>query len=235
MWDARTEPGIIDAFARLWGTDELLVSFDTINISFPNRKDSPWKGSPPHVDQSPFRQGLHCVQGIINLSKAGPEDGGLVVYPGSHKYLEEFFETQTDKSTWDRRDAYGFQESQVEWFKNKGIAPVKVCAEVGDLIMWDSRTVHHPIQPSKLSNTIRTVIYASYTPARFAHPESLKVKAEIFEKFGGTTHWAHDNIVPRYEKARREDGTVDPKDTSEPFEKPERSDKLLKLAGVKAY
>lgn len=33
------EPGVLDAFTKFWGTDELLVSFDSLNITFANRKD----------------------------------------------------------------------------------------------------------------------------------------------------------------------------------------------------
>lgn len=82
MWDARLEPGVIDAFAKLWGTEELLVSFDALNVTFPNRKDIPPKEPWEHVDQSPKRRGLHCLQGIIQLSHAGPEDG--VSLPSLH-------------------------------------------------------------------------------------------------------------------------------------------------------
>jgi hypothetical protein len=235
MWDARMEPGIISAFATLWGTQELLVSFDALNITFPNRKDVPRMLSWEHIDQSPLRRGLHCVQGVINLSKSGPEDGGLMVYPGSHRLTEEFFDTCTDKTTWSKKDLYMFEEGQLAWFKDREIEPVKVEVDYGDLILWDSRTIHYGAEPTALSTTIRTVIYAAYTPARLATPEALKVKAEVFEKFGGTTHWPHDNISSRIEKAKRDDGTVDPRDHSEPREKPERSDKLLRLAGMKPY
>lgn len=235
MWDARMEPGIIEPFAKLWGTDELLVSFDALNITFPNRKDVPRKEPWEHIDQSPFRRGLHCVQGIINLSTSGPEDGGLMVYPGSHKLTQEFFDTQTDKATWTKKDYYHYEKEQLEWFKNKGLKPLKIEADYGDLILWDSRTIHYGSEPNELGKTIRTVIYATYTPAKMASEEALKVKAEIFEKFGGTTHWPHDNIVPRFKKAILEDGTVDPQDTSEPKEKPTKTDNLLKLAGVKPY
>lgn len=84
-------------FQALWGTDELLASFgeftrlyddvepmltciDGFNLSlpFPDRPQedfTPW----PHVDQSPLVKGLHCVQGIINISENGPDDGGLMV------------------------------------------------------------------------------------------------------------------------------------------------------------
>ena len=42
------------------------------------------------------------------------------------------------------------------------------------------------------------------------------------------------NIRAASEKPMR-DGKVCPKDRSEPFEKPEITDRLLQLAGVKAY
>lgn len=235
MWEARMEPGILKPFETLWGTDELLASFDSLNITFPNRKDVPRKPAWEHIDQSPLRRGLHCVQGIINLSTSGPEDGGLVVYPGSHLLNDEFFDTQTDKTTWEPLDRYMFSKDQLYWFAERNIKPFKVCADVGDLIMWDSRTVHYGSEPSEASNTIRTAIYAAYTPAHLATAETLKTKADIFEEWGGTTHWPHDNVVKRSYQTFLEDGTRDPRDRNRPRELPELSDKLLKLAGVKPY
>lgn len=55
-WEARTEPKVVEIFEKLWGTKELISSFDGMNISMPNRKDltwSPW----PHCDQNPKRKG----------------------------------------------------------------------------------------------------------------------------------------------------------------------------------
>ncbi|KAH8884207.1 phytanoyl-CoA dioxygenase [Thozetella sp. PMI_491] len=235
MWDARMEPGVLDAFAKVWGTEELIVSFDSLNITFPNRKDVPRKGAWEHVDQSPLRRGMHCVQGIICLSTAGPEDGGLVVYPGSHLYHDEFLDTQTDRSTWKPKDMYWFGKDELAWFKAKGIAPIKVCADIGDLIVWDSRTIHYGQEPSEASSTIRTVIYAAYSPAKLASAETLVLKAEVFRKFGGTTHWPHDNVVVRKYETYLEDGTRDPRDRDQPLDMPEMTDKLLRLAGVKPY
>lgn len=34
-WDIRQEPAIIDAFAKIWGTEELLCSMDAVNLSVP--------------------------------------------------------------------------------------------------------------------------------------------------------------------------------------------------------
>jgi hypothetical protein len=55
-WEARTEPNVVAIFEKLWGTNELITSFDGMNISLPNRTDlnwSPW----PHCDQNPERKG----------------------------------------------------------------------------------------------------------------------------------------------------------------------------------
>ncbi|KUJ09729.1 phytanoyl-CoA dioxygenase [Mollisia scopiformis] len=235
MWDARMEPGVVDAFTHLWGTDELLVSFDALNITLPNRKDVPRKPAWEHIDQSPFRRGMHCVQGIINLSPSGPDDGGLVIYPGSHKLNDEFFDTQTEKSSWESKDLYMFEREQLEWFTDRGIKPYKVCADVGDLILWDSRTVHYGSEPSEASNQIRTIIYVTYTPARLASEDSLEKKRAIFKAWGGTTHWPHDNIVFINTQTLLDDGTRDPRDRDGPLELPEMSDKLLRFAGAKSY
>ena len=44
---------MIQTFAELWGTDELLVSFDAVNVTFPygehGRMDEPWVTPWPYV------------------------------------------------------------------------------------------------------------------------------------------------------------------------------------------
>ncbi|KIW23901.1 uncharacterized protein PV07_12063 [Cladophialophora immunda] len=233
MWEARQEPGVVDAFARIWGTHELLVSFDSLNVTLPNLKTprAPW----PHIDQAPRKRGLHCIQGIINLSHAGPEDGSLVVIPGSSKLVEEFFDTKTDPSTWEWRDNRYFDDKDMEFFTSRGLKPMKVLAEPGDLILWDSRTIHWGGEPTEKSNTTRAVIYAAYAPAKLASKDALEEKERVFSAWGATTHWPHDNIKLRDLQARLPDGTPDPRHRSEPLEKPEVTDKVLRLAGVKAY
>ncbi|KAL1613809.1 hypothetical protein SLS54_010270 [Diplodia seriata] len=238
MWEIRLEPGVVGAFASLWGTDELLVSFDALNVTLPAhlRADAathPAKAAWPHVDQSPLRRGACCVQGVVNLSPSGARDGGLVVYPGTHRLMEEFFATETDAAAWEARDLYMFSEEQLAWFAGRGCAAKKVVAEPGDLLVWDSRTVHWGAEPE--SEQIRTVVYASYAPAKWASEAQLREKAKIFGKWAGTTHWPHDNIVYREGRALLPDGSEDPRNRSEPREKPVLGERLLKLAGAVRY
>ncbi|KAE9581269.1 hypothetical protein CGMCC3_g2564 [Colletotrichum fructicola] len=205
VWDARQEPGDVN-----W---------------------SPW----PHVDQAPERKGLSCVQGIINLSRAGPKDGGLLLMKGSSKLFDKFFALNPpDRSQGigaKHYDFYPFKEHHVRWFKEQGCELIKVCAEPGDLILWDSRSMHYAAFPE--SDTIRTIIYACYTPARFLLEEDRQKKVEIFKRWEATTHWPHCNLHS-HGKAKI-NGEVDPDERDEPMEKPELTPQLLKLAGVIKY
>ncbi|KAE9575014.1 hypothetical protein CGCF415_v005081 [Colletotrichum fructicola] len=234
MWDIRLEPGVVDIFSKIWKTNELIVSFDALNITLPRRAGHVPREKWPHVDQSPYRNGLQCVQGIVNLSESGPEDGGLTVYPGSHKVTEQFFRENTERSEWTRKDFFRYSSDQIAWFEKRGYREHKVIAKPGDLIIWDSRLIHFGAEPTASSDRIRTIVYVSYAPASFATEEVLAAKAEAFNRWLATTHWPHDNIVLRTNQPTLPDGTTD-KRRSEPLEKPELSDDLLRLAGIKAY
>ncbi|KAI0973186.1 hypothetical protein F4678DRAFT_40720 [Xylaria arbuscula] len=234
MWDARTEPNVIKPFSELWGTDELIVSFDAFNVTLPGRKDDdfkPW----PHTDQAPERKGLACVQGLLNLTPAGPKDGGLLLNVGSSALFEEYFETvgaRPRKSTDAKHyDYYMFQLEDLEWFKERGCREIKIEMEPGDLVLWDSRTIHHVAKIE--TEQIRSVIYVCMTPSSLAKPEDLQYKKELFERFEATTHWPHCNIWGQGKAMI--DGKIDPLERDEPLEKPVVTDQILRLAGIKSY
>lgn len=171
VWRARLEPGVISAFSKIWNDPNLLVSFDGINITLPlppstsRPKPARW----PHQDQDARIRGFQCAQGIINLVQNGPEDGGLVVMKGSHLLNDEFFKTHTmeKNEAWGKvpDDWHGFSEEEVGWFEKRGCEIVKVCAEAGDLIVWDSRTVHYNVLPE--GKQTRAVICMSLCESYF--------------------------------------------------------------------
>lgn len=99
----------------------------------------------------------------------------------------------------------------------------------------DSRTVHWGGEPNPDSNVVRTVIYAAYAPARLASTAALAEKKRIFELYGATTHWPHDNIALRDLQAKLPDGTQCPRHRVEPMMKAKQTEQLLRLAGVLAY
>ncbi|GLI76566.1 hypothetical protein PoHVEF18_004839 [Penicillium ochrochloron] len=236
IWEARQEASVLDAFAKIWGTDELISSYDTINITLPNAASmggvTPW----PHVDQAPERQGMQCIQGFLNLSESGPKDGGLVVMEGSAPLFEKFFkEFPPDRTKGPlaalHYDFYPFEDKDLKWYESHGCKIVKVCAEPGDLVLWDSRQMHYAVYPE--TDLIRTVIYTCYTPAAWISEEDREKKKEIFQNWETTTHWPHINIHSHGKHMI--DGKLDPLERAEPLEKPEITDKFEKLAALKPY
>jgi hypothetical protein len=160
-WAVRQEPGVIDAFEKVYDTEDLIVSFDSVNIGFPNRTDvkpnTPW----PHQDQDPEKPGFRCLQGLVNLLPNGPEDGGLIVCKGAHLLSEEFHEVFKDEERiWSwyvspllyllgalvlivivrTKEWYGFTDAGLAWLKEKGCEWIKLTAEPGDLLLCKSIT-----------------------------------------------------------------------------------------------
>ncbi|KAJ5370513.1 uncharacterized protein N7496_006605 [Penicillium cataractarum] len=234
MWEGRLEPAVQKVFADIWGTDELLVSFDGFNMTPPRLRGTDWKPW-PHCDQHPLRRGLQCVQGLMNFAPNGPKDGGLLLMEGSSQLYDTFFkENRQQEGDADRpKDLFIFTQEDVKWFEARGCKLIKVCLEPGDFVVWDSRTMHYACFPDAESQTIRSIQYICMTPAKFATKEDLELKAELFKGWNSTTHWPHCNI--HRQGAPMRNGEVDPLDRKEPLEKPVLSDRLLQLAGVKAY
>lgn len=235
-WDIRAEPGVVDAFARLWGTPELIVSYDSTNISLPLGAElnadrvAPW----PHVDQSPTRTFLHCVQGIVNLHENGPKDGGLTVLAGSTPLFEEYFATHPHlkpEDGWPTADWWGHAEAELQWFYDHGCEWVKVEAGPGDLILWDSRTVHYGAAAEGTEPRVAT--YVCYKPAKDMSEEKLKLKQECFEKYWGTSH---DPLEFRITAARfKPHWDVKDGERTEPRTKPVLSERTKQLAGLVPY
>lgn len=146
VWKIRTEPGVLATFAAIWGTKDLIVSFDGMNVSLPLNPTSgrtdieptkPW----PHIDQNPRTvERLELYQGIANLAKNGSDDGGLVVLKGSHLLHKEHFEEiggfreKSDSGV--NQNGYDFEKEDADWYRERGCEEVKICAEAGDLILW---------------------------------------------------------------------------------------------------
>lgn len=202
VWDVRQNPAIIGTFARLWETEDLLVSFDGISVHLPPEvsrrgwfRGSQWL----HTDQSPTKKGLHCIQGLVNLYPVNEGDATLTFLDGSHKHHEEFFShiNQTDfKPDWFKLD-----EDQTTFFTNKGCKQYCVQADEGSLVLWDSRTMHSGIEPQhgRANPNYRIVIYVCMTPKRLATPAGIEKRIKAFEELRMTTHWPHlPKLFPKH-------------------------------------
>ncbi|GAA6012673.1 hypothetical protein JCM10207_009079 [Rhodosporidiobolus poonsookiae] len=237
VWECRTEPGVLDAFSKVWGTKELITSFDGASVMLPKRKDVTDAGRWPHIDQNPFRHGFYCLQGILNLNYNGPEDGGLQVLENSHKLMRRHFEEtgRTETRSWGPVDWAGFEPEEEEWFFERGCKWVKVCAQPGDLILWDSRAMHMNCTPQSERDRVNT--YICMSPAKLCSKEDMQTRIEAFETWQGTTHVPHKDLFtrPHEPKIRSETGLPDPLDTGVPANKPSINDTILKLVGKVPY
>ncbi|KAM0748997.1 hypothetical protein T439DRAFT_343538 [Meredithblackwellia eburnea MCA 4105] len=245
VWKVRTEPGVLAQFEELWGTKELLVSFDAINVTLPvgdgprSRKDGQGPtGFWAHIDQEPNNLSYRLTQGFVAITESGPKDGGLIVIKNSHLYHEKFFarpgayKKELDSGA---RNFYRYTEEDVEWYLSQpGVEKIKVEANAGDLVMWDSRTIHWNCTPE--DGRIRVVVYTCYAPRSHATAEVLKRKAEIFEARQRTTHWPAENTVlapPPMPRA----GNIRPAslNRTRPAVEPVITDQVLRLVGALAY
>ncbi|KAK9425637.1 putative Phytanoyl-CoA dioxygenase [Seiridium unicorne] len=232
-WDIRCEPGVVDAFAKVFDTDDLIVSFDAVSFALPNRKDTaenkPW----PHQDQDPEKPGFRCLQGVVNLLPNGPKDGGLIVCKGAHKLSDEFhedFKNEVDPVHRWTKEWYGFSDAGMKWLAEKGCEWIKVEAEPGDLLLWDSRLPHYNMNPT--GDRARFATYTCYMPAAEASQEDLLRKKEAFEKQLGTTHWpnaAHVHDVSQ--TLMRKQGPC-PYNDDKPRQPTKLNERGLKLTGI---
>ncbi|KAJ5128232.1 hypothetical protein N7526_006398 [Penicillium atrosanguineum] len=226
VWDIRSEPGVVAAFEKIYDDEDLIVSFDAINFQFPNRTDiapnKPW----PHQDQDPEKHGFRCMQGLVNTLPNGPEDGGLIVCRGGHLLSEQFHKEMADEEripAW-TPEWYGFTE--------RGQKPrmhlEKVCAEPGDLLLWDSRTPHYNLSPK--NDQPRFAVYTCFMPVADASQDDLLRKKDAFDRRVGTTHWP--NAKHTGSNVAQRDGKEDPHNRAVPVNDPVLSERAFKLTGI---
>ncbi|KAJ5733971.1 hypothetical protein N7493_002757 [Penicillium malachiteum] len=173
VWDLRSEESLMDKFAQIWGTDELLVSYDGLNLSLPEAERpkthpifAPWS----HIDQSPLRSNLQCVQYIMNLLLNGPEDGGVMV-------LEESSKLYAD--VWEHFDHKKGENGWNTW-KQQFLDECALGSNRRD------RTVHYGAAPSSTND--RFAAYVCYKPASMVSDEAKEVRVGAWARKDGTAH-----------------------------------------------
>jgi hypothetical protein len=207
QWHLRTLPNVKRAFASVWGTDKLITSFDGANVFRPwsEHSDRKTRGGWYHVDQGKGKAGRKCcVQGLVTLTDATASTGGLVLLPGSH---------HDHVGVVARNGSFSFGDFipliTQDPLLSRGPAAL-VCAKAGDLILWDSRTVHcntpgldnvvdggvddNSANRQDEHELVRMVGYVCMTPARWATYDVLARRRAAFAAKQTTSHWPHDFI-----------------------------------------
>ncbi|KAJ5656085.1 hypothetical protein N7507_008035 [Penicillium longicatenatum] len=185
---------------------------------------------------SDFRDELQ-QNGYAVLKNVIPQDRALHYRQKAFDWLNSF-ETKFDldkPETWIAKNLPAM--NKVRMFHAYGV--------VHEKFMWDKMTYICFLEKSwngsrsVAGKNIRTAIYATYMPASLASADQLAKKKTVFERFECTTHWPHEHIEPNAARAKPvlSDGTIDPRaeNRKEPIEKPNYSDKLLRLAVVLPY
>ena len=197
-WQARLFPQVKETFAAVWETEDLITSFDGVNVFRPWVNEQSWKtrGSWWHVDQNGYfedRRQRISVQGFVAYTSASEMTGGFCVLAGSHKQFTEMSlrnELSYMEGNYLKADDIILNES--------GFEKRLVCCEAGDLVIWDSRTVHcnTPGKDSERdkqdpSSLLRACAYVCMTPLAWATPETLQARRTAFLHNESTTHWPH--------------------------------------------
>jgi hypothetical protein len=210
LWFVRLLPKVKGAFETIFGTGDLITSFDGGNIFRPWHSSGSEENSKTecgwwHVDQGITMRGRHAIQGLVTLHDCTAETGGFCVIPGSHRSHDALMDICEERSKSVKNFIYippsfpALQERQI----------LPIC-KAGDLVLWDSRTIHcntpslvHPsICSHPADQLLRAAGYVCMNPTSMATPEVLAKRQLIFELGDGTTHWPH--LIPYDIDADRE-------------------------------
>lgn len=183
QWDLREE--VSKVFSKAWDVEptELATSLDGFCYMDGRRGFQPISIiDTAHSDQAPVRNGLWSYQGIVNLCDCGPEDGGFVAIPDTHKIHQEFFKKiGQEKHPW---DWYKFtdEEKKDSIFQNA----IKICGKAGDMFLFDSRTFHCNTRPT--SQNLRSCVYICQIPKSLVPEEKKKERLEAWKEKRCSSH-----------------------------------------------
>jgi ectoine hydroxylase-related dioxygenase (phytanoyl-CoA dioxygenase family) len=191
VWDIRQNSAVVKVFSDIWKTDELLVSFDGINIQLPTeitkKYSDPFGLEWHHMDQR--KTGLLCIQGFVNLEDTTDEDGCLIVRPKSHQFHTAFMDEFGEEFV---SDWIKLGKKHLEWFDKRELKPIRVAAPKGSIVLWDSRVVHAnatAVRNRKNKGDFRLVVYVCMVPKERASQETLRKKQKYFNERRMTNHW----------------------------------------------
>ena len=203
MWKVRTNKRVQRVFRKLWGTKQLVCSFDGMSLHRPKEFVPSIKGATKranaykptdwmHVDHTPENKN-ESVQSFVSLYENTVEDGCFMVYDGSHKLFDEFFALKQVKplNNW-----YRYTPEDHVWMQERGCKLVRVAAPIGSMVLWNSKTVHSSAyaMEDRARPTMRMVLYACMVP-RSCVSAKTQITRRNFVMNGFTS--SHSPITPK--------------------------------------
>jgi len=185
-WDIRQYPKVVDVFAHIWKTkpDDMVTSFDGVTANLPPEITGIWPSDDNgffQVDQSIKKSGFKCVQGLVTLYPIRKSDATIQIVEGSHKYHDLVVESNDGQE----------YEGNISFYIDKGCKIFNVKADIGSLILWDSRTVYTYIPPTKgrpVPN-FQLMTRVCMVPRSTFTQKQIEKKKNAMEKLYATTHW----------------------------------------------
>lgn len=187
VWDVRQNPKVAGVYKELYG-DDLLVSYDGVNVSLGPIMSSPRRGffrgkSWLHTDQQLCDSSFKCVQSWVTANRIDVGDATLRFLSGSHllhEKMAEEFDLKHIKEDW-----FIFQPEHIDWFKEQGCVDTCITCPAGSQVFWDSRTVHSGIE----------FISEKYLPKRNIPKKCRNVVYICFDKKQKTTLKKRERIM----------------------------------------
>ena len=198
QWFIRDVADVKASFAAVWDDEDLLTSFDGVTLWRPWTHKADWKTNEGptwmHIDQHPIgRPGKHCVQGLVNLLPTSPATGGNVVVPGSHRRFARIPEEYAERL--DRIhpsiDHFRYPNDDPALSDTQ---PIQAHMEAGDLLLWDSRTIHCSSPgtetPTNDTSLLRAASLVCMMPRSKSTPEVIEQRKAAVTNRTSTTNWS---------------------------------------------
>jgi hypothetical protein len=217
LWQIRSNPNIVELMSKLYdcnGTD-LAVSFDTFGIRYAPellklmgiKYDELNEPLQPHVDQRFELEEFEHYQGMYIITDSDTnEDAGIVIYPSTHKlhgkHLQKILDTRKEM------DFIRYPNKFFDIFpKSLGI---KLNIKAGNLVLWDSRTLHASVSIDENRNREvtsynmydvfklnRMVSYICYTKRDMIKKIDMPIN-DIYKKGYTTNHMIRRPTILEY-------------------------------------
>ncbi len=198
QWFIRDVPDVKASFAAIWDTEDLLTSFDGVTLWRPWARNPDWKtnlgSSWLHIDQHPIgRPGMHCVQGLVNLLPTSQATGGNVVVPGSHHRFADIPKDYEERLAriHPSIDHFRFPNDDPLLADTQ---PIIAHMQPGDLMLWDSRTIHcssHGLEDSdEQQQLLRAASLICMMPRAKSNDEVIAQRKQAVNQLISTTNWS---------------------------------------------
>eukprot|EP00980_Cylindrotheca_fusiformis_P008298 scaffold1736_cov127-Cylindrotheca_fusiformis.AAC.112 len=225
-WSIRSHPNVRAVFEAIYKTSDLISSLDGVVLWHKNQPptDAGWF----HLDQNPIaKPGKECIQSLVNLLPVTDRTGGNVVVPRSHKLFPHHYHHDNHGRASLRHPCSEFYQARLEelggedWMEidpNDSMllrprSNITCLLGPGDMILWDSRTVHcsNPSSSTSSPSTteqdenmaaleesahglIRAAVAVSMMPTLRATKSVLEQRRQAVTQYRTLTHWANKSV-----------------------------------------